>query len=82
MVIQTNSYIVIFWPGAGALLSVLMCEHCALEKRRYAHNEMEVDCMSELTPLLSIRLMVSSSEWYLSLTDAKGPNVAHVSDIV
>jgi len=38
--------------------------------------------MSELTPLLSIRLMVSSSEWYLSLTDAKGPNVAHVSDIV
>jgi len=32
--------------------------------------------------LLSMSLLVSSSEWHLSLADAKGPSAAHVSDIV
>jgi len=79
-VIQTNSYVVFF--RIGALTSLLMREHCALEKRLYAHKQMEVDCASELTPLLSMSLLVSSSQWHLSLADAKGPSAAHISDIV
>jgi len=43
---------------------------------------MEVDCASELTPLLSMSLLVSSSQWHLSLADAKGPSAAHISNIV
>mmetsp|Transcript_54977 Transcript_54977/g.89108 ORF Transcript_54977/g.89108 Transcript_54977/m.89108 type:complete len:393 (-) Transcript_54977:140-1318(-) len=65
-----------------ALSSLLMREHSALEKRQYAHKLMEVDCASELTPLLSISLLVSSSQWHLSLADTKGPSAAHISNIV
>jgi len=78
-VIQTNSYVVFF--RMGALSSLLMREHCALGKRRHAHKQMEVDCRSELMPLLSMSLLVSSSQWHLWLAEAKGPSAAHISDI-
>jgi len=78
-VIQTNSYTIFF--RMGPLCSLLLQEHCALERRRHMQQVMEVDCTSECTPLLSMSLLVSSSQWHLSLTDDKSLSATHVSDI-
>jgi len=78
-VIQTNSYVVFF--RMGALSSLLVREHCALEKRRYVHKMTESDCTSQYAPLLSISLLVSSSQWHLSLVDGKEFSAAHMSEI-